>query len=58
MEEARVQGLDIHTMANIKLKWKKDGSDEVANKMFTILYGMFNARPNWARVMDMDCTEV
>ena len=28
VEKARIQGLDIHTIANIKLKWKKDGSDE------------------------------
>ena len=52
VEEARVQNLDVHTMADIKLKWKKDGSDEMANKMFAILYGTFDARPNWARVLE------
>lgn len=54
VEEAHAQGLRVDTLSDIKLQWMKDGSDEMACKMFMVLYGTFDARPNWARVLESE----
>lgn len=54
VEEARNQGLSVSTLEEIKGHWMKDGSDKMAGKMFQILYGTFDSRPNWARKLEQE----
>ena len=52
--EAREQGLDVHTVEQIKALWQKDGSDEMATKMFAIMYGQFDTRTSWGRDLETE----
>ena len=53
--EARQQGgLDVSTLRDLKQVWASDGSQQMILRMFQVLYGQFDATPNWARQLEAE----
>ena len=57
ISEAHVQGLPVDSLGDLKRVWRKDGSDATAEKMFQVLYGVFDRDPAWSKRLETEYME-